>query len=73
MLVLKVDNVDTCNAYETAPFTVFHESMGLIDTPLEPLDGDTRVGIDGAVPIVVKAQPALKLLHPAELPALTRQ
>ena len=73
MFVANVADVDTCSVYEAAPLTEFHVSVGLIDTPLAPFDGDTRVGIEGSVPIVVNDQLALKALQPPELPALTRQ
>jgi hypothetical protein len=43
----KLEFVDTCKPYELAPFTEFQLNVGLVETPIEPSDGDDKVGGTG--------------------------
>ena len=40
--------------YEVAPLTADQVKVGVVDTPLAPLEGELRVGGDNKVAVVVK-------------------
>lgn len=51
----------------------FQLSVGVIDTPIVPLEGDESIGEEGAAPLVVKLQVVEYALVPPVFAALTRQ
>jgi len=44
--VLKLELVLTCTRYSVALLTLFHESVGEVDTPVAPLLGEDKVGAE---------------------------
>jgi hypothetical protein len=62
----------TSTSYRSAPETLFHESVGVVDTPVAPFAGEASVGADGAATTVVKLLEDHPL-GPPSLTALTRQ
>jgi hypothetical protein len=51
----------------------FQLSVGVMETPVAPFDGDDSVGADGAATMVVKLQAVEYALVPPAFVALTRQ
>ena len=70
---LKPELVETCIRYDVAPLDAFHESVGLVDTPVAPFAGVLKVGACGACSWARKCHTVDQLLVPAEFVAFTRQ
>jgi hypothetical protein len=51
----------------------FHDTVGLVETPVAPFEGDDSVGADGAATMVVKLRAVEYALVPPAFVALTRQ
>ena len=71
--VLNPELIETCKRYDAAPGEGFQLKRGVVDTPVEPLAGDTRTGAAGIAGRVVKFQVFDQPLVPPELVAFTRQ
>ncbi len=74
--VVNEELVETWTRYVVAPVEAFQRSVGVLETFVAPLAGETSVGAAGAVPppeAVVKLHTLDQSLVPAEFDAFTRQ
>ena len=69
----KLELVESCRLYESAPMAGFQLSVGVVEMPVAPADGATRDGIVGAPTIVVKFLVPEFGLAPPAFDALTLQ
>ena len=65
--------VDTWTRYDAAPAEAFQRNVGVVETSVAPLDGETSAGDEGIETIVVKFRTPDQSLVPPALVALTRQ
>jgi hypothetical protein len=67
------ESVETCSRYEAARLDEYQLSVGLVDTPVEPLGGDRSVGTEGAEITVAKFHAFDQSLVPIAFVAFTLQ
>ena len=46
VIVKKEEFLDTCSSYDVAPFTGLHETVGLVERPVDPFEGESNVGAE---------------------------
>jgi hypothetical protein len=71
---VKLEEVETWSPYDVAPLEAFQVSVGLVEIPVAPFEGEESVGTGGGVPPeVTKLQTVDQLLVPEVFAALTLQ